>query len=140
MTRAGYLVLVGVLVVATGCAAHRPQQTIVTAPDDVVGAAAQGPAIVQLRGQHQTVTVTSGPDGPLYTAQTPDGRTIVANATLAQLRTEHPEVYQFIEPAMAMDASVEGAARPAKATTSGAVGGTSSDRFNRGPLMLDSNR
>ena len=136
MTRAAYSVLMGVLVVIAGCAAHRPQKAVATAPDDVA-TAPQGPVIVRLVGQHQTVTVTSGPDGPLYTAQTADGRTIVANATLAQLRTENPEVYQFIEPAMAMDASVDGAGRP-KQERSGPTGGVSSDRFTREPLMLNS--
>ena len=141
MTRATYSVLVGVLVGITGCAAHRPEKPVATAPDEAAAAprGPQGPVIVRLVGQHQTVTVTSGPDGPLYTAQTADGRTIVANATLAQLRTENPEVYQFIEPAMAMDASLDGgAARPAKATTSGPVGGVNADRFTREPLMLNS--
>jgi hypothetical protein len=96
--------------------------------------------IVQLKGQHQIVTVTAGPDGPLYTAQTTDGKTIVANATLAQLRTENPDVYRFIEPAMAADASVTPGAVPAGARVrSGAVqSGATSDRLTREPLMLDS--
>ena len=139
MRRAANSAFVCVLVVLAGCAAHQPKP--VAAKPDL--AAPQGPVIVRLVGQHQTVTVTSGPDGPLYTAQTTDGRTLVANATLAQLRTENPDVYRFIEPAMAADASVDGGAVKAQAGRSqsvGAVGGASSDRFIREPLMLDSTR
>ena len=142
MTRAESLAFVCVLVVVAGCAAHRPPKPV-AAPSVNASDAPQGPVIVRLVGQHQVVTVTSGPDGPLYTAQTTDGRTIVANATLAQLRTENPEVYQFIEPAMALDASVDGGAVKAQAgrpQSVGASGGVSSDRFIREPLMLDSNR
>jgi hypothetical protein len=130
-----------VLVVLAGCAAHQPKSIATNSASEP--AAPQGPVIVRLVGQHQIVTVTSGPDGPLYTAQTTDGRTLVANATLAQLRTENPDVYRFIEPAMAADASVDGGAVKAQAGRSqsvGAVGGASSDRFIREPLMLDSTR
>ena len=65
----------------------------------------QGLEIVRLVGQHQTIIVTSGPEGPLYSAQTTDGRSIVANATLEELREMHPEIYRFIEPGVAVDAS-----------------------------------
>jgi hypothetical protein len=67
-----------------------------------------GPVIVHLVGQHQAMTVTSGPDGPLYTAKTADGQPIVANATLQQLREQHPEVYRFVEPTMAVRADTDG--------------------------------
>lgn len=135
MARVTSTALVCVLVVVAGCAAH-PPKPVATKSINESAAAPQGPVIVRLVGQHQTVTVTSGPDGPLYTAQTKDGRTIVANATLAELRTQNPEIYQFIEPAMAMDASIDGA-RP-RQERSGSTGGVNADRFTPGPLMLDS--
>src|SRR5688572_19503094 len=81
-----------------GCAATTSPKAAVEAP--------QGPVIVRLVGQHQSITVTSGPDGPLYTAQTADGQPIVANATLEELRADHPEIYRFVEPGVAADASV----------------------------------
>jgi hypothetical protein len=131
-----------ILVVVSGCAAHRPKPAATYSADEP--AAPQGPVIVRLVGQHQVVTVTSGPDGPLYTAQTTDGRTLVANATLAQLRTQNPEVYRFIEPAMAVDASVDGGggvkAQAGPRQSVGGVGGVSTARFIREPLMLDSRR
>jgi hypothetical protein len=142
MTRVASFAFVCVLGVVAGCAVHQPPKPVASKSPNA-SEAPRGPVIVRLVGQHQVVTVTSGPDGPLYTAQTTDGRTIVANATLAQLRTENPEVYQFIEPAMAADASVDGGAvkaQPGRPQSLGGTGGVSSDRFTREPLMLDSNR
>jgi hypothetical protein len=52
------------------------------------------------------ITVTSSPDGPRYSAIASDGRTIVANATLEQLRAEHPELYKFVNPNVITDAEV----------------------------------
>jgi hypothetical protein len=116
------LILGGMILatVAVGCAAgNRPKPAAAEGP--------RGPVIVRLVGQHQSITVTSGPNGPLYTAQTTDGQTIVANATLAELRVNHPEVYQFIEPSFAADASV-------------APSATRQKRATHGPIMLDSAR
>src|SRR5690242_3296571 len=98
-------------VTATGCATANRPPAATAAP---VKVAPEGKEIVRLVGQHQTVIVTSGPDGPLYTAQTADGQTLVANASLAELRAQHPEIYRSIEPAMAVDASVEGSRPPGK--------------------------
>ena len=140
MTRAASFAFVCVLVVVAGCAAHQPAKSVASKAADEP----RGPVIVRLVGQRQIVTVTAGPDGPLYTAKTTDGRTLVANATLAQVRTDNPEVYQFIEPAMAADASIDGGAVNAQARQPqpmrGSGGGMSADRFVREPLMLDSNR
>ena len=107
-----------------GCAAKSTPKAVADAPE--------GPVIVRLVGQHQSITVTSGPDGPLYTAQTADGQTIVANATLDELRVNHPEIYHFVEPSLAADASVDGGAPRAREAKRGTVGPTS-DR-----LLLDS--
>ena len=111
--------------ISLGCAAKSQPKAAAEAPE--------GPVIVRLVGQHQSITVTSGPDGPLYTAQTADGQTIVANASLAELRVNHPEVYHFIEPSLAADASVDGGAR------SGAKQGAKTGA-TRGPVMINSVR
>ena len=111
---------------AIGCASK-------TAPKAAAAEAPEGPVIVRLVGQHQAITVTSSPHGPLYTAQTADGQTIVANATLDELRTDHPEIYRFVEPSLAADASVNGGAPPQ--AKRGTTGGLNHDR-----LMLDSSR
>lgn len=104
MTRpaqAAALLLVAMVVLSFGgCAARQSQAPRATADDP------QGPVIVRLVGRHQTITVTSGPAGALYSAQTATGKMIVANATLDELRTDHPEVYRLLEPGIAADASV----------------------------------
>jgi hypothetical protein len=126
-----------ILGVLSGCAAHHRAAVAIKPADDAL--APQGPVIVRLVGQHQVVMVTAGPNGPLYTAQSSDGRTLVANATLAQLRAENPDVYRFVEPAMAADASVTaGAVRAGAGPRKGALeSGATSDRFTREPLMID---
>jgi len=82
--------------VGGGCAAH---------PKPPAAAAAraepQYPVIVRLVGRHYAVTASSGPTGVVWSAQNADGRTVVANATLDELRKSHPEVYQQILPAIA---------------------------------------
>ena len=123
--------VVGLLfMVALGCAGKGTQPAAVEA--------ARGPVIVRLVGQHQTITVTSGPDGPLYTAQTTAGQTIVANATLEQLRQEHPEVYRFVEPSIAVQADV-GPAVPDRSLPAAFRGPTRSMN-SQDVLMLDSAR
>ena len=64
-------------------------------------ATVQFPVIVRLVGRNQTITITSGPHGPLYSASSRGGELIVQNATLEQLRSEHPQLYRQIAPATA---------------------------------------
>jgi hypothetical protein len=123
-------ILAGVFgAMAVGCA----QQSAPRAEAIPASAKAEGPVIVRLVGQHQTVTVTSGPDGPLYTAEDGDGKLIVANASLRELRQDHPEVYQFIEPSFAADASIE--STPSVTPKKTIKGGVSRD-----VIMMDSRR
>jgi len=70
-----------------------------------------GPVIVHLVGRHETITVTSSPRGPLYSARNAGGETIVANATLDELRAEYPEIYRLLEPGVAADASADVSSR-----------------------------
>lgn len=101
-----------------GCSAGRPPQ----APAPAAAAVAEGPVIVHLVGRHQTITVTSSPSGPRYTAHTDDGATLVANATLDELRADYPEIYRMVEPGVAVSAR-DDASVPAPE-----------------PLMVDTNR
>lgn len=94
------VVVTSVVPLISGCSTHR-------APAARAEATPQGPVIVRLVGRHETITVTSSPNGPLYTAQTSNGETLVANATLDELKAEHPEIYRLLEPGVAADASVE---------------------------------
>lgn len=84
-----------------GCAARRPQAAVVERP--AARPAPAGPTIVELRGRHEVITVTASPDGsgPRYSARTHDGEVLVSNATLDQLRDEHPDILRRIDPAIA---------------------------------------
>ena len=105
------------LAAAVGCASRRdtaaPQASAARAPaaapaEVMAGARTpEGPVIVRLVGQHPTITVTSSPSGPRYSAQSKDGRTIVSGATLEELQANHPDLAKFVRPGIAADASIE---------------------------------
>ena len=69
------------------------------------------PLIVRLVGRHQTITVTAGPAGPLYSATRSDGTAVVAGATLEKLRRDHPDVYQHLVPSIATERDRDGSPR-----------------------------
>jgi hypothetical protein len=73
------------------------------------------PVIVRLVGRNQVLTVSGGPKGPVYSVADAQGRTMLSNATLGELRAKHPELYQQIRGTVASDASpaVEGRGGPA---------------------------
>jgi hypothetical protein len=92
--------VVGAALFSGGCASNNGP----TARAPVVAerpAAEEYPLIVRLVGRHYTVDASSGPDGVVYTASTNEGRTVVANASLDELRQQHPDIYQQILPGIA---------------------------------------
>ena len=124
------------LLVLSGCAQRGPQAAKAARP---AADEPRGAVIVHLVGQHQKITVTSGPDGPLYTARTTEGQTIVANATLKELREQHPGVYRLVEPTIAVHADI-GAAVPDRSKPLDARGPIEAGELIDGPLMLESAR
>jgi hypothetical protein len=68
---------------------------------------------VRLKGGEQTVTVTAGPHGPLYSAVAASGAVLASNATLDELKAQHPSIYRFVHPAMVTDAPAPVPARGA---------------------------
>jgi hypothetical protein len=64
------------------------------------------PVIVHLVSRDHVVSVTAGPQGPLYSAKTKEGAMVASGVTLQQLREEHPDVYRQLHPAISADASV----------------------------------
>ena len=67
--------------------------------------APQGNAtIVRLVGQHATITISSSASGPVYSAADSRGKSIVKDATLQQLRANHPDLYRQISPAVCAQA------------------------------------
>jgi hypothetical protein len=132
---AATLLAAGVVVTSPACHSEAPTPARHGAPrkQSPTGMAPseQFPVIVRIVGRHQTITVTAGPEGPLYSAATNDGEMLAAGVTLERLRREHPELYQQIEPSMAVEANDTAPARPA---------GGSSDRADmaRTPFMMGS--
>ena len=94
------LLVAGAALFAGGCASNnRPAaRTPVVAERP---AAEEYPLLVRLVGRHYTVDACSGPEGVVYTASTNDGNAVVANASLDELRQQHPEIYQQILPGIA---------------------------------------
>ena len=92
--------VVGAALFAGGCASNN--RRVARAPVAAERPATEEyPLIVRLVGRHYTVDACSGPDGVVYTASTNEGRAVVANASLDDLRRQHPEIYQQILPGIA---------------------------------------
>ena len=102
------------ILAAAGCASrqsHSPPAVAAQVPAEGSDAAStqlatpEGPVIVRLVGHnHPTITVTSSPEGPRYSAQANDGRVIVRGATLEELQANHPELAKFVQPTIAVHA------------------------------------
>jgi hypothetical protein len=91
----------GAALTMSGCATTG-RALSVRAPDaQPVAKAEEYPLIVRLVGRHYEVSVSSSPTGVVYSAAGTDGRLVVANATLEELRERHPHVYQQIIPGIA---------------------------------------
>ena len=107
------LLLIVALALATeGCSSASKAPTSEAGNAQAAGDVQEYPLIVRLEGRNYSVTASSGPAGVVYTATRADGRLIVANATLDELRQRHPEVYQQILPGIADKAdSSDGSAR-----------------------------
>jgi hypothetical protein len=101
--------LLALALLAAGCCdgtAHRRDtdtraSTAATAQPIV----ASYPVIVQIVSRKQTLIVSAGPDGALYSVRSPSGQELVTLASLDQLKTEHPEYYRWIEPLVANETS-----------------------------------
>ena len=65
------------------------------------------PVIVHLVTRDHVVSIRTGPSGPLYTATTRDGVMVANGLTLQQLREQHPDVFQRLQPAIAPAATVD---------------------------------
>lgn len=98
-----------VLTLAGCCACSKTKPAAQTTPPAAAATAAPAqnyPVITRIVGRHQTVTISAGPTSALYSVQSPDGKTLVAYATLDQLRQLHPDQFRMIEPLVAADTSI----------------------------------
>jgi hypothetical protein len=93
--------------VSSGCVRHTPAAQLPAEPQEPQSASAHYPVIVRMVARNSTITITAGPRGPLYSAATSSGQSLVSNATLEQLRSDHPDVYRQVEPTLALDARAD---------------------------------
>jgi hypothetical protein len=139
------LLAAGIVVGAAGCHTEAPTPDTHGAPRGhnpraEVGAGLEVdgyPVIVRVVGRHQTITVTAGPECPLYTAETTDGKLLVASATLEQLRSEHPEVYRQLNPSVAEESDADnGGAQNASDASNPESTGPSSAGLDASMLLM----
>src|SRR5688572_17657147 len=111
-------VMAGVVVTSLACSNAAPTPSRNGAPrkrsPTAAAPAPEYPMIVRIVGRHQTITVTAGPAGPLYSAATTDGKAIVAGATLDELRDRHPAVYRQLHPGIAVKGDDDGGSTRAR--------------------------
>ena len=90
------------LVLLAGCGA-KPQAagTVATKPD---AATPRNPVIVHVVSQSQTITISSSPQGLLYSLKDADGRVQIADATTQEFAELRPELYQQIKHYIAVHA------------------------------------
>jgi hypothetical protein len=94
---------IGCLAVFVGLLAYvKPAKSLsATGPDGK-----QYPVIARLEGRHRTITIISGPAGPVYSANTREGVAIVDFAKLDVLKDKHPEIYDEVRSGVAADAAL----------------------------------
>lgn len=73
---------------ARAAVSKQPQPSQVTA----------APVIVRLVSRDKTITISAGPGHSLYSATDSAGKIIVSNATLDELKSTHPDIYQRVSP------------------------------------------
>ncbi len=89
-----------VLIWCTGCTKGQDTSTHFATEDPTV-LAKDPPVIVRLESKHETVVITAGSAGPLYTVIASDGTFLVRGLTLAQLKLSNPQVHERVESAIA---------------------------------------
>jgi len=62
-------------------------------------------AITRLVMRERVVTITSGQNGLLYSVFTKDGAVLAAALNEAQLAEQHPDLYEQVRPAVALEAT-----------------------------------
>ena len=79
---------------------HKPPvaraAAVTSAP--AVASAPVPPVIVRLVSRDKTITISAGAGHSVYSAVDAQGKTIVSNATLDELKTSHPDIYQRVSP------------------------------------------
>jgi hypothetical protein len=94
---------------APALAATKPAASTPAAPADnltVIGH-------LEMRGK--TITLKTGPNGPIYFVKSKDGKVLANDLTLDQLKAQAPEVHDFIKSSVAGAAARKGGVMDASA-------------------------
>ena len=94
------LSLCAIWIWCAGCSEGQGTSTQLVTEDPPI-LAKDPPVLVRLESKHETIVITSGPTGPLYTVIAGDGTFLVKDVTLAQLELNNPQVHQRVESAIA---------------------------------------
>ena len=96
----------------TGGASPEDEASAIEVKDIKVPKDASGyPVIGHLKKKGRIITIKKGPDGPLYTVETKDGKILAVNLSSDKLYAEFPELKSVIENGLAVD---DAAYRPTK--------------------------
>ena len=80
-----------------------------TRPAPATTNASQHPAIVHVVSQDKTITISSGPDGLLYSLVGAGGKVMLADASGEDFARLHPELYHHIRNTIAVQNDQAGA-------------------------------
>jgi len=64
------------------------------------------PVICRLIGREQTVTISAGPNGSVYSVQDTAGKTMLSYANRDELRRQYPALSHQLDSAIALDGAV----------------------------------
>ena len=59
-----------------------------------------------MEGRDRLITIRAGPQSPLYSVTTKEGKVVFENLSTKQLKAQAPEIYNEIKSGLAGDASV----------------------------------
>ena len=68
-------------------------------------AAPDYPVVGYLKKRDKTITIKTGPDGPLYTVESKDGKILAVNLPAEKLYAKFPQLRNDLENGFAVDAS-----------------------------------
>ena len=84
---------------ATSSQATPKDEMVVFQPEE--GNQSKGSVIGCLKTKDQVITITTGPDGPLYTIKSKEGRLIALNLSGEELASRFPDLHEKIEKSVA---------------------------------------
>jgi hypothetical protein len=78
-----------------------PHETQAKSSAKAVKAAPDYPVICYLEQRDRTITIKSGPKGPLYCVKTASGKVLYENVSLEQLSAQAPAIGEFLKTSVA---------------------------------------